>query len=427
VVAELRARVGDDAVSEDTAAFAIAGRAPACVVSPTSIAQASEVLALAQERSLAVVPTGNATHLHTGSPPRRYDLALSTRQLTRVVAHEAADMTVTVEAGITLAGLNTTLARAGQWLPLDPPAAERVTIGGVIAGDLNGPLRYSQGKARDLLIGITAVLANGSVAKGGGRVVKNVAGYDLCKLFTGSLGTLGVIVEATFKLRPRPAQTRALWLETSDLKQAADQALTLLDSDLAPLFLEVLDENAAVQIGASHRGAAVVIGLGGLPEEIDAQRATVARTIAAPVACCAEREADNVTAWLRDFPRQRPGVLTARVSLLPAELAALLPRIAPEASARNLRATLTAHLGSGIARVHVEGSDALNGILFAEWLRLTARERSGWVVFDALCDDLHGRIDPFGNSTTAVRLMRGIKDELDPDRVLSPGRFLAGI
>ena len=273
LVSELRARLGEDAVAGDGRAFAIAGRAPACAVFPSSVAQVSEVMAFAGDRSLAVVPCGNATHLHTGSPPRRYDIALSLRRLAQVRAHEAADMTVTVDAGMTLAGLNAELASARQWLPLDPPLSDRVTAGGLIAADLNGPLRLSQGKVRDLLIGITVVLADGKVTKAGGRVVKNVAGYDLGKLFTGSRGTLGVIVEATFKVRPRPDHMRIVCVVAPDLAAAAELGVAVLDTGIAPLFVELLDADHVDGTGSPlpARAPGIAIGLAGIREEVDAQ------------------------------------------------------------------------------------------------------------------------------------------------------------
>lgn len=419
-----RARLGADAVGNDTGAFAIAGHPPACVVSPSGVAQVSEVLALAHERGLAVVPCGNGTHLQVGSPPDRYDVALSLRRMTRVIAHEAADMTVTVDAGVTLAALAEVLAATGQWLPFDPPGRDRVTIGGLIAGDLNGPLRLSQGKVRDSLIGITVALADGSVAKGGGRVVKNVAGYDLAKLFTGSAGTLGVIVEATFKIRPRPEGTQVVWLPAADVKAAATLSLVLLDTAIAPLFVEVVDGHAAQEAGLGSAG--VIVGLGGIAEELQAQRAVLFQQSSLPARVCDDLEATRLADWLRDFPRQREATVTARISLLPTHLAGLLPRISVEASARGLTARIVAHAGNGVARVRVEGNET-RAVLFCEWLRISARESGGWVVFDHLADPLYGRVDPFGNPSPAVLLMREVKRQLDPTGVLSPGRFVGGI
>ena len=199
---------GTDAVVVGDAArsYAIDGQAPHCAVFPNTIGDASRCAAAADRAGFATVAVGNGTQLGIGRAPRRYDVALSTQHMHRIVAHEAADMTVTVEAGATVTQLNDALSSAGQWLPLDPPHPDATTIGALIATNASGPLRVSQGTVRDLLIGITIVLADGTAIHGGGRVVKNVAGYDLMKLFTGSFGTLGIIAEATFKIRPRPEQ-----------------------------------------------------------------------------------------------------------------------------------------------------------------------------------------------------------------------------
>jgi glycolate oxidase FAD binding subunit len=424
---ELPALVGDDAVRGGESS-AIAGQIPACTVLPANVDQVSEVMAFAHQRRLAVIPCGNGTHLHVGSPPARYDLALSMQRLDRVVAHEAADMTVTAEAGLTVTALNETLARARQWLPLDPPAAERVTLGGLIAADLNGPLRLSHGKVRDLLLGVTVVLADGSVVKGGGRVVKNVAGYDVPKLYAGSLGTLGVIVEATFKLRPRPEKTKVVSLTALGLKAAGEIALRLLDEAIAPLFLELLDARAARDAGVTlEQSAAVIVGLGGTAEEIEAQEQVLQR-------CCGQQlhlhdpaVAERLQRWLRDFALVGSPTLTARVSLLPHRLADALPRIASDAAVRGLGLSMVAHAGNGVARLRLESGDDQALLLFAEALRLSVRERGGWVVFDRLPKSLHGRLDSFGNPTPAVLLMRAVKRQLDPQGILSPGRFVGGI
>ena len=399
IAAALRAHLGADAVGDDTGAFAVAGRSPSCVVSPASVAQVREALSFAHERRLAVVPCGNGTHLHVGSPPARYDLALSLRRLSRVLAHEAADMTVTVEAGASLAALNSTLAATGQWLPFDPPRRDRVTVGGLIAGDLNGPLRLSQGKVRDSLIGITVALADGAVVKAGGKVVKNVAGYDLAKLFTGSAGTLGVIVEATFKIRPRPEATRVVWLPADSLRAAAEVAAAITELAVAPLFLEIVDLAAATEAGLGSAGVAV--GLGGIVEELEAQQAALSRLRDAPPRVLDDSEAARVGEWLSDFPRQSKAAVTARISLLPTELFAMLPRVATEAGARGLALQLVAHAGNGVARARIDGDEA-QAVLFCEWLRITAREHGGWVVFDHLADALHGRVDPFGHPGPAA-------------------------
>ena len=184
--------------------FIIDGKAPETVVYPTSIAEVSQLLKEANEHGRAISPVGQGAFLHLGGVPKRYEQALCTTALNTLVDYQPADMTVKVGAGMSLAQLQAVLGENRQWLPLDPPCPERATVGGLIAANLNGPARFSQGTVRDFLIGLRVVRSDGTLIKGGGQVVKNVAGYDLPKLYCGSFGTLGVIVEATFMIRPRP-------------------------------------------------------------------------------------------------------------------------------------------------------------------------------------------------------------------------------
>ena len=251
VIEHLRAIAGTPAVANGDRAHACAvdGLHPRCIVSPATVDELCRCVAAIDAADGALIAFGSGSRLGVGRRPRRYDVALSTRRLQRVLAHEAADMTVSVEAGVTVAELNAVLGEAGQHLPLDPPHPELTTIGGLIATDASGPLRLSHGKVRDLLIGIRVVLADGTLVKGGGRVVKNVAGYDLMKLFTGSYGTLGVIVEATFKVRPLPEHEAVIVVPAATTAEAITTALALLSPGLAPLSVDVLNETGARRCG----------------------------------------------------------------------------------------------------------------------------------------------------------------------------------
>jgi len=206
VLNRLESIVGADGLlpPEPAGAFAVDGLTPQAAVAPASYEQVAEVMGYAHAEELAVIPWGGGAHIHTGNVPARYDIALSLSRLNAVVEHEPADLTTTVQAGMTLSELQGRLGAAGQLLPLDPPGGERATIGGILAANASGPWRHAFGSARDMTIGLRVVTAEGRITRAGGRVVKNVAGYDLCKLYVGSLGTLGVIVEATFKLAPLP-------------------------------------------------------------------------------------------------------------------------------------------------------------------------------------------------------------------------------
>jgi glycolate oxidase FAD binding subunit len=430
IVARFTDLLGADAVvTGDTArAYAVDDRTPRCVVFPATVDELSRCAAAADQAGLAIIPVGNGTQLGIGRPPRQYDVALSTQRLRRVVAHEAADMTVTVQAGVTLVALNEVLATAAQRLPLDPPHPERTTIGALIATDASGPLRLSQGKVRDLLIGITVVLADGTVIKGGGRVVKNVAGYDLMKLFTGSFGTLGIIVEATFKVRPCPEHEAMFLLPAASTSAALEMATQVLVAPLAPLYVEVLNRSGAASVGMD--GPLVVVGCGGLAEEIAVQGERLEAHFGKQVVrACEAEDGRRLRTALRDFPADAGSPTGCKVSVLPSKLSDVLPRVEDEAARGGLDAAVLAHAGNGISWLRFDSAAAINGAFpsFAEWLRTTVRAADGWVVFDALPLQLKERIDPWGQDAPGATLMRGIKNTLDPRGRLSPGRFVGGI
>ncbi|MFI5395160.1 MAG: FAD-binding oxidoreductase [Candidatus Binatia bacterium] len=420
----------------DTAhAFTVDDLTPQYVLFPETVDQLSRCIAAVDQAGLAMMPVGSGTRLGIGNLPQRYDIAVSTRRLNRILAHEAADMTVTVEAGATLAELNAALLSARQRLPVDPPDPEHASIGALIATDASGPLRLSQGKVRDLLIGIKVVLADGTLVKGGGRVVKNVAGYDLMKLFTGSFGTLGTVVEATFKVRPCPEHEALFVVPAAEIGTAVAGALDILAALLAPLYVEAFNPVAAAAIG-ENAGAMILVGCGGNSDEITAQRARLEERAGKHAMRTYDgTESARRYAALRDFPSSVPRPLGegrgegmgAKLSLLPSQLAQVLPHIEDEAARNNLGCAILSHVGSGVAYVRLNGTDDVSLIGCAEWIRATVRQADGWAVFDGVPTRLKSRVDTWGADIPATSLMRGIKQALDPRRRLSPGRFVGGI
>lgn len=405
-----------------------AGVVPRCVVRPTTVEAVATVVRSVGAQGGALVPAGNATHLGIGFPPRRYEVALCTSQLNRILTHDADDLTVTAEAGVTLHDLNARLGGAGQWLPFDPPRGRDVTIGGLIASDRNGPLRLAYGKVRDFLIGLRVVMADGALVRGGGKVVKNVAGYDLPKLFVGSFGTLGVIVEATFKVRPKPRDMRLYVIPMRSVAEATQKALDILRGRLAPVLLEAVNELAAETIGLPT-GAALVAACAGSEVDAGAQESILRAETDDRLTRCEGTEMDSLLSALREFPQPADEeVLVVRLSVRPAELPDLLARIEAEAAARRISPEITAHAGNGVAWLQLSADVDLHSVaLFAEWIRLHARQSGGWLVFETLPRRLRGQVDPWGFHGPTLPLMLAIKQKLDPQRVLSPGRFVGGI
>ncbi|MGE0541270.1 MAG: FAD-binding oxidoreductase, partial [Dehalococcoidia bacterium] len=257
----------------DMDGYAVDGLRPAAVVQPADVDGVAAVLRFATDHGLSVTAWGGGTAMGLGNRPSRLDLIVDLTRLNRILEHRPQDLTVTVEAGVTLDILQTTLAAHGQMLALDPPCSDRATVGGVLAANSTGPRRYRYGTARDLLIGSRALLADGTPVRSGGKVVKNVAGYDLNKLWIGSCGSLAIIVEATFKVTPMPAGLGQLVALFTSADAAHAMAMTVTGSRLQPLSLDLIGPPAAHRLTsgviadrAAHQWL-LVIELGG-PEQV---------------------------------------------------------------------------------------------------------------------------------------------------------------
>src|SRR5271155_2033591 len=236
---EFRAILGSDSLRAATGSDAVCGAQPRLVLEPANEQQLAAVLRLANDANLVVIPRGGGTKLSWGNSPTRADVILSTARLDKVIEHAWADLTVSVEAGCTIHKLQSALAQHGQRLALDPLWPARATIGGVLSTSDSGSLRLRFGSLRDLIIGVTLALPDGTLASSGGKVVKNVAGYDLPKLATGAYGTLGVITRATFRLHPLFPQTRSLSFTAANIDELQQKVLALQDSSLAHTALQV--------------------------------------------------------------------------------------------------------------------------------------------------------------------------------------------
>ncbi len=386
-----------------------------------------EVVRAAGAAGAALVATGCGARMSVGWPPARCDYALSTRRLDRVLEHRAEDLTVTVEAGVTLDELDRALAERGQCLPFDPAEPDRTTIGGLIAADACGPLRHSTGKVRDSLLGLDVVMGSGERLRAGGKVVKNVAGYDIGKLLVGSVGTLGVVVSATFKTRPRPQRETILAWPQATVAAAIEAAFELDRAGVGAAFLEAVPAARSEALGIDG-AAALVVGLQGFAADVSAQSRRLeelSRGQAKEVASAAQL----VATALRDCAVLEPerDSLRSRVALPPSELAGWVDRAVGEAGTRGLAIEVCAHAAIGVARIQVAPAEGAATGLLAEWMRSSARALGGWVIHESVPAALRRDLDPWGQSGVVVELMRGVKRVFDPEGVLSPGRFVGGI
>ncbi|MBI1735890.1 MAG: FAD-binding oxidoreductase [Candidatus Rokubacteria bacterium] len=433
LVDRLAAVVGADHVRSGVALspYVVEGRTPEAAVLPASVEHVRAILAVAADAGIPVVPWGGGTASAVGTPPSRSGIVLSLARMNRILEHEPGDLTVTVEAGVTVTQLQAALGARGQWLSLDPPDPDRATLGGVVAANASGSRRHLYGTARDLLIGVTLVTAEGDVVRGGGKVVKNVAGYDLPKLFVGSYGTLGVIVELTFRLRPRPDAERFVAVAFPNLKEAGAAIRSVMSGDLVPVALDLLDGDAARVLGLAS-AAAVVVGFDGLPEQIDWQAAELGRLVAAHGGRVLGPIADEAVAHLAVAARAAYGAPAAvmRLSVLPLQVADAMDQGAAAARARGLQSAWSAHAGVGVVTAAL-AAPARNGAadvarVLTDW-RTVARGTGGSATLESAPLAVKASLPVWDDAGAAGRVMQRIKAQLDPKNVLNPGRFVAGI
>jgi glycolate oxidase subunit GlcD len=409
------------------------------LVEPASVEEVCEVLRLVERERWNVVPSGKGLWLEAGNDTQRPDtVILKTTRLARLVEHEPADLVATVEAGLKLADFNREVGRARQWLPLDPPRAERATLGGVVATGTAGPQLIGYGAPRSYVLGMRVALAGGRVIHVGGRVVKNVAGYDLCKLFNGSHGTLGVILELTFKLRPRPRREATLVARSHDLVELFDAARSLTRSQLLPVAVELLSPSLAASAGLmwSEPGenfyllAARFAGSEGAVEYQLARAAELIAERAKGADVLRVEEDEELWSSLSAVAASYSGGLIWRASVPPSALAAMLARLD---EVKDCTDSLMWHAGAGDGRLRVferwtreskvANDDNQIAARFLTEMREAARAAGGSLVVECSTRSFKQRFDAWGLSDSTAFLMKRIKEQLDPSDTFSPGRY----
>jgi glycolate oxidase FAD binding subunit len=412
--ADVRQIVTAKYVRRAGASDAVSGVQPSLVVEPGSEQELAKVLKLANAAGLAVIPRGGGTKLEWGNRPTRADVILSTARLNRILEHAWADLTVSVEAACTMGKLQEALAKHGQRLALDALRPERATVGGVLSTNDSGVLRLRFGSLRDSVIGVTVALADGTVASSGGKVVKNVAGYDLPKLVTGAFGTLGVITRAIFRLHPVPKETRTISCVTADVAEAQRLVLAIHNSKLAHSALQICCR-AEMQPRADVLFEGTEAGLTSQLEQVTAMIGA-ARIVDAAGSVWSARE-ETYSAGKKDT------VSVAKFATLPGQIAGTIETVAT-LSGDKLRWSVVAQ-ATGIGCVRLEGEPPAIGSV---WRDLRAQlEGSGGSLVIAHRPAGRTDIDAWGNAGDAVGLMRAVKGQFDPRGTLNPGRFVGRI
>jgi len=404
--------------------------APAEEFVPASTAELARFLAAnAHESRETVVPAGGRTSLRMGDPVAGPSRLISISSMHKVIDYPARDMTITVESGVRIADLQRTLAAEGQRLPIDVADSGRATLGGAIAANASGPRRCGHGTFRDYVIGISAVDGTGRPFSAGGRVVKNVAGYDLCKLLVGSLGTLAVITQATLKVRPLVETSRLMWLAAGSPEQIEAWLVRLGLSQTRPMVIEVLNKRAIGAVAAESRvdlpvgEYALVIAYEGSARECDWQMTTVESELGPAggggLAKLADSQASALLQALTEFQAAGDDPVTFQASVPSSHVAGFV------ADASRLGVSAQAHAANGIIIGHLP-DDCVTASAAKEILgplRRSAESAGGSLVVWNCDDSWKPAINVFGSAQPARRWMREVKQSLDPHGVLSPGRL----
>jgi glycolate oxidase FAD binding subunit len=399
-----------DEVREAGPDDAVGGVQPALVARPGSTDEVAGVLRAAAEAGLAVVPRGNGTKLTWGLPPERADLVVELSRMSAVLDHAAGDLIVQTQAGAPLSAVQETVSGAGQRLALDDPLGG-ASVGGALATNLSGPRRMAFGTARDLLIGVTIVRADGVVAKAGGRVVKNVAGYDLGKLVIGSFGTLAVITESVFRLHPLPPARRLVTARFERPEEAQRLAQAVLHAQVVP---------AALEVEAGADGGTLTVLLEGIDAGVEGRTQTTLGVLGAG------SEATDVPEGWGRFPWAGGGV-AMKVTFALSGLARVLAAARAAADTTGLDLRLRGSAGAGVAYGALPAdADPVAVATLVQRVRAECVAVGGSLVVVDGPPGVKDTLDVWG-PVPALDLMHRVKEQFDPARRMAPGRFVGGI
>jgi glycolate oxidase FAD binding subunit len=425
LASRLEAELGGAAVKrqpELLAARAIDGVYPCVICWPGNAEEVSAALRICSETDAAVTPWGGGTAVNIGNLPERAEVIIDVSKLNHVVEHDHANLTATVQSGITLAAMQQITAGARQFVPFDVPNPQRSTVGGIVAADLNGVRRVCYGSVRDLVVGMKVVLPTGEHIKAGGKVVKNVAGYDMCKLFVGSLGTLGIITELTLRLTPLP-EAEATLVVSGSLLELSEFGGEILDSVLLPSAIVLWKSETNSSGEASQSGWHLAVRAGGFAEHVDRHLRDfqlTAERLGLSMAVCINTAHEKLWAGICDFPLLGHE-LVFRVMVPRSAVADLLHGV-QDWDTTDDSPGIVADMAAGAIWIgsNETGSAAAR---FAQF-RSKAAQHNGHVVLVVAPADLKRNLDIWGPAPPAFFLMRRIKQQFDPQRLMNPGRFV---
>lgn len=400
---------------------AVGGLVPAAIFSPATGEEAAGVLRETARDGLKLVFAGGRTDIELGAPPIGLDAVVDSAAMSRVIEYAPADQIVVAESGVRLASLQATLASRNQRLALDPPRADRATVGGIVAANAFGPLRHRYGSVRDLLIGISFVRADGVEARGGGKVVKNVAGFDVPKLLTGSLGTLGFITTATFRLHPLPEANATLILPSRSPAQVRRLINDIRAAALEPAALVCLafGRPDAMEVGIRVEGFEA-----GVAEQVER---LVRLAGAGGTAVDVADESSGAAFWSRHESARVSGGLRIRLAAPASSVEAVAREGLAKLFAAVDRPSLVWYPSLGLGFFSGEPGDASAASVSLASSRRVFEGLGGSLTLAAAPAPVRAVVEAWGRPPASLPLMRSLKDRLDPAGRLAPGRFVGGI
>lgn len=432
--------VGNDALIAEPSVLAnyvIDGIMPHFVAMPGDIQEIQAIVKVAAAQGASIIPRGSGTKMALGNPPRSADIVLSLARLNKIIEHDVANLTMTVQAGAKVEDLQRVVGRHGQLLPLDPSYPDEATVGGVVAANASGPHRLAWGAVRDIVLGMKVVMPNGDLINSGGKTVKNVSGYDLNKLFIGSLGTLGVIVEVTFRLLPLPERRAALLAAFPSLGQATTVAIRLLQSQYLPGALEILNPRALEMTGFGSNTFALAIALEDVAEAVDRQLRDLRQLCqeggAPAVDIVTDQDLHRLWWAIRDLPKKIitafPGTVALKASVVLSRVNEVCQAAIQAASRRGLPLALIARAGNGLVYAWFlgqEGDEQRQTEACLE-VRHAAVAAGGWMVIETAPRKVKEIASVWGEPGSDFAIMRAIKSRLDPAGIMNPSRYIGGI
>jgi len=474
-LAKLTEKIGRSFVKTDAetvAQYAVDGFMPAAVIFPKNTSEVSDIIKYANQNHLAVVPWGSGSKIRMGNPPEKLDLVVCTRRMNHMLDVDTQNLTITVEAGVKLRDIQARLAteedrcylpledlnvasdeiicsdrsHSGCFIPLDPPGSEKTTIGGVVAANASGPRRLLYNLPRDIILGVRFVTPQGSVPGSGGKTVKNVSGYDVSKLMVGSMGSLGIITEMTFRLMPLPEKMKTLLLGFSSFSAAHGFVQALLKTTLLPAAVETM--NAAEYDHLGFMGApdfspgrfAVAIALEAFAPAVDRMEREAAQIAHnnGVLSSAVFSEHQHLRFWLAVSDQDSrldgryEGLIRAKVNCRISQWKDIVEFADSALSAAKIRHTLRAHSGSGICLINLlmdKETDGLKpkAVSFLEDLLQRSRKAGGNTVIQNAPTELKPKLKIWGETGSDFTAMKRLKNQLDPNGVMSPGRFVGGL